>query len=147
MRRHSSAREEDYLEAILTLAARRRSVRPSDVATLLGVRRPSVSTALRRLASKGWIHHRTYGDVRLTTAGYQRARAVAAGHRTLREFLTLALGCSPRTADRMACAMEHSVPPRVTARLGRLLEVLRAHPAIIHQIRNGTPPRAREASS
>ncbi len=83
---------EDYLEAMLMLKEERGYIRSVDVAEKLGVTKPSVSYATKRLRESGYI----------TTdpAGMR--------HKLLTELL-IGLGVSPETAREDACKIEHDL--------------------------------------
>ena len=85
---HKSA--EDYLEAMLMLKEERGYVRSIDVAEKLGVTKPSVSYATKRLRESGYISFM-----------YER-------HKLLSELL-IGLGVSPETAREDACKIEHDL--------------------------------------
>lgn len=137
-----SASQEDYLEAIYHLVrGQRRVARTSDIADRLGVRRSSVTGALRGLAARGLIDHSAYGTTTLTPRGRAAARGVAGRHRSLKDFLQTVLGLPPKAAERSACAMEHAAPPELQERLVALTEVLKKRPALLRTIRAGWPRR------
>lgn len=61
----SENRAEDYLEAILVLSKKGGGVRSVDIATMLGVSKPSVSHAMKLLREDGYIAMDRYGTVTL----------------------------------------------------------------------------------
>ena len=67
---------EDYLEAILVLSRKGGGVRSVDIATMLGVSKPSVSHAMKLLREDGYIAMDRYGTVTLMEKdwGYQQIR-------------------------------------------------------------------------
>ena len=60
---------EDYLESILVLSKKGGGVRSIDIATRLGVSKPSVSHAMKLLREDGYIAMDRYGTVTLLDAG------------------------------------------------------------------------------
>ena len=56
---------EDYLESILVLSKKGGGVRSIDIATRLGVSKPSVSHAMKLLREDGYIAMDRYGTVTL----------------------------------------------------------------------------------
>lgn len=108
---------EDYLESVLVLGQEKRAVRVKDVATHLGVSRPSVVAALAQLERLGLVHHEHYGDIELTPNGQARAEAVYRRHRLVKRFLVQVLGVSEATADKDACRIEHSLSAETVSRL------------------------------
>lgn len=108
---------ENYLEAILRLEDETQNVRSIDVATALGVSRPSVNKALGVLKKAGMVEQQPYGRINLTNHGRTKANEVFQRHITLRTFLTRILGVDPETADEDACRMEHVVSEQTMSRL------------------------------
>ena len=103
---HKSA--EDYLEAMLMLKEQRGYVRSIDVAEMLGVTKPSVSYATKRLRENGYISLDPAGMIQLTEPGLEIAERVYERHCLLTE-LFIGLGVSPETAREDACKIEHDL--------------------------------------
>ncbi len=103
---HKSA--EDYLEAMLMLKEQRGYVRSIDVAEMLGVTKPSVSYATKRLRENGYISLDPAGMIQLTEPGLEIAERIYERHRLLTE-LFIGLGVSPETAREDACKIEHDL--------------------------------------
>lgn len=112
-----TASQEDYLEAIYLLEEADGAARAAAVARKIGVRKPSVTTALRSLTAAGLVAHDPYGAVRLTRRGRDAARGVVRRHRVLMDFLTSLLGVAQREAEEVACRMEHALSAGVLRRL------------------------------
>ena len=103
---HESA--EDYLESILMLLEEKGYARSVDIAAHLGVTKPSVSFAMKRLRENGYIHMAEDSLITLTEAGAAIARRTLERHRTLSSFLE-ELGVDPGTAEADACKIEHDI--------------------------------------
>ena len=103
---HKSA--EDYLEAMLMLKEKRGYIRSIDVAEMLGVTKPSVSYATKRLRENGYISLDSAGMIQLMEPGLEIAERVYERHRLLTE-LFIGLGVSPETARADACKIEHDL--------------------------------------
>ena len=99
---------EDYLEAMLMLKERRGYVRSVDVATQLGVTKPSVSYATKRLRENGYITMDTDGLIGLTDAGMEIASRIYERHKLLTQIL-IDLGVSEEAAREDACKIEHDL--------------------------------------
>ena len=97
---HESA--EDYLEAILRLREQKGFVRSVDIAALLGVTKPSVSFAMKKLRENGYITMAEDNLITLTEAGSVIALRVYNRHKTLVSYLT-SIGVSEETAREDAC--------------------------------------------
>ena len=99
---------EDYLEAILMLKEERGYVRAIDVAEKLGVTKPSVSFATKRLRENGYITTDPAGMLVLLPPGREIAERMYERHKLLTE-LPIGLGVSPETARDDACKIEHDL--------------------------------------
>lgn len=97
---------EDYLEAIFRLSKQNKEVRSVDIATMLGVSKPSVSHAMKLLKENGYISMDRYGTITLLEKGSEIAGRVYEKHTVLSAMLRQ-LGVSEETAKNDACKMEH----------------------------------------
>jgi DtxR family Mn-dependent transcriptional regulator len=113
---------QDYLEAVYETGRDREVVRVSEVAGRLGVKMPSVVTALRRLARRGLVRHERYGHVALTDAGAVEAKRVSERHHAIVRFLVDLLGVDAGTADADACRMEHAISAQTMKRMVEFLD-------------------------
>ncbi len=115
---------EDYLEAMLVLGERNGYIRAADVADRLGVSRPSVSVAVRRLRENGYIRVGEDDLISLTDSGSAVARGVYERHRVLTGLFTQ-LGVDPATAQSDACRVEHDISDATFEALKKLYGTLR----------------------
>lgn len=99
---------EDYLEAMLMLKEERGYIRSVDVAEKLGVTKPSVSYATKRLRESGYITFDQAGMIQLLEPGREIAERMYERHTLLTELL-IGLGVSPETAREDACKIEHDL--------------------------------------
>ena len=113
---------EDYLEAIALLANGGKPVTVTEISRFLGVKKPSVTHALRKLSAAGLVKHERYRDVTLSTEGAQMAQDVYRRHKALRQFLLEILNVAPEVAEEDACRMEHFLSPVSLERLAKFLE-------------------------
>ena len=97
---------EDYLEAILMLSKQGSAVRSIDIATMLGVSKPSVSHAMKLLREDGYIAMDRYGTVTLLDKGTEIANHIYERHRVLSSLLER-LGVNPEVAREDA--LEHDL--------------------------------------
>lgn len=103
---HKSA--EDYLEAMLMLKQERGYIRSIDVAEKLGVTKPSVSYATKRLRESGYISFDPAGMILLLPPGLEIAERMYERHMLLTELL-IGLGVDPKIAREDACKIEHDL--------------------------------------
>ena len=78
---------EDYLEAMLMLKEERGYIRSVDVAEKLGVTKPSVSYATKRLRESGYITTDPAGMIVLLEPGLKIAECMYERHKLLTELL------------------------------------------------------------
>lgn len=123
-----SSTMQDYLEAIYRLQQEKDSVRVKDIAEQMGVRMPSVTSALQTLEAHGLVTHRKYGAVEFTHSGRQRAQAVYSRHIALRSFLSEILAIDEEQAEQEACEMEHAISPDTLCRMLALVDFIKRCP-------------------
>jgi len=99
---------EDYLETMLILEEKYGYIRSIDIAKHLGVTKPSVSYAVKRLKESGYINMEANGPITLAPPGRRIATRIYERHKALRSFLEL-LGVDPETAEEDACKIEHVI--------------------------------------
>ena len=126
--REQSASMEDYLEAIAQLGQRSRAVRVKQLSDKLGVKMPSVTSALKKLSEQALVEHERYGHIKLTAAGRKLARDVIGRHEALTRFFGHALGIDRKTAEEDACKIEHVISPVSMERLTKFVEFIQACP-------------------
>jgi DtxR family Mn-dependent transcriptional regulator len=126
--REQSASMEDYLEAIAKLGERRKAVRVKQLSERLGVKMPSVTSALKKLSEQELVEHERYGHIRLTPEGDKVARDVIGRHEALTRFFAQALGINQETAEEDACKIEHVISAMSMERLAKFVEFIDACP-------------------
>lgn len=112
---------EDYLEAMLMMREKHGYVRSIDVAERLGVTKPSVSYATKRLRENGYITMDAEGLITLTDSGMEIAARMYERHKLLSRFL-ISLGVEEQTALADACKIEHDLSQESFAALRRHAE-------------------------
>lgn len=116
---HESA--EDYLETILMFCEENGSARSVDIAAHLGVTKPSVSFAMKRLRENGYIHMGDDNRITLTQMGEDIARRILERHHVLTDFL-MNIGVSEETARADACKIEHDLSEETFAAIQKHIE-------------------------
>ena len=128
LRREQTASMEDYLEAIAKRGERRKAVRVKQLSERLGVKMPSVTSALKKLSEQELVEHERYGHIKLTREGDRVARDVIGRHEALTRFFGRALGIDLKTAEEDACKIEHVISPITVERLAKFVEFIEACP-------------------
>lgn len=105
---------EDYVELIAELIHAQGEARPVDIAARMGVKTPTVTKTLDRLAREGLITRARYRSVFLTEDGRALAKECRRRHEIVLGFL-IRLGLDPETAERDAEGIEHHVSEQTLA--------------------------------
>ena len=106
MKIHASG--EDNLEAVLMLQKEKGYARSIDVAAALGVTKPSVSVAMKKLRENGYILMDGDNLLSLTPMGEAIADRIYLRHTVLTQMLK-GLGVSEEVARQDACKIEHDL--------------------------------------
>lgn len=115
---------EMYLKAVLVLEEREGEVRAKDLARELGLSRPSITKAVNALSKLGYLTHKPYLHLALTSKGRQAARRILRRHQVIHTFLVQVLGIDARAADQEACELEHVISRPTVQRLADFLAFL-----------------------
>lgn len=99
---------EDYLESMVILKEKNGYIRSVDIAEYLGVTKPSVSNAMKRLREENYIEMNRSGFITLTEKGMEIADKIYTRHKKLTDFFK-ALGVDPQVAEDDACKIEHDI--------------------------------------
>ena len=99
---------EDYLESMIILKEKNGYTRSIDIATFLGVTKPSVSNAMKRLREEGYIEMNRSGFITVTEKGMEIADKIYTRHKKLTDFF-VALGVNEEVAEDDACKIEHDL--------------------------------------
>ena len=106
-----------YLEAIYYMWSEGEPLRSARLADWLGVSRPTVTVALRRMARDGMVTLNRAKEIELTPKGRSAAESIVRRHRIMERWLTDALGLDWVAADEEAARLEHAVSEVVEKRL------------------------------
>ncbi len=112
---------EDYLECIYNNIQNKGSVKAIDISRELNVSRASVTDALKRLASKGYISYERYGKINLLDTGIEKSQTVIEKHQILTTFFEKILKLSKKEATENACRIEHVITENAFTQLKRFL--------------------------
>jgi DtxR family Mn-dependent transcriptional regulator len=112
---------EDYIETIAILAENNKVVRVKDIAALLKIKMPSVTSALNKLKELELIDYEKYGYIELTEKGRIISNRVLSRHLCLKEFFSRVLNIPDNQAESEACKIEHHINPETCKRIHKLL--------------------------
>jgi DtxR family transcriptional regulator, Mn-dependent transcriptional regulator len=116
-----SAASQDYLKEIHKLRLEGRRATTSALADRMGVRPPSATAMIKKLAGLGLANHAPYRGVELTPAGEKVALEVIRHHRLLEQYLAQALGLPLDEVHIEADRLEHVLSEELEARIDRTL--------------------------
>ncbi len=123
-----SASQEEYVSAIWAIARDKKAARAIDIGRRLGVKGPSVTSALKSLAEKGLVNYAPYDLVTLTALGERIAEDIERRRKILRTFLDKVLSIQSSLVDENARQIEHAMSPAVLNRLTKFLEYYESCP-------------------
>lgn len=124
-----SATVEDYLKALYTLEQRGHDkVRIKDMAELMDVSLPSVTTMMKSLAEQDLVERAAYRGVSLTESGNLAALKVIRKHRLVEAFLIEVLGYTWDEVHEEAERLEHAMSDLLTDRIDQYLGFPRFDP-------------------
>ena len=113
---------EDYLEKILMLKKDQDLVRAIDIATFMSFSKASVSVALKKLKSYGYVTvDEKTGDINLTKEGQRIAEATYERHLVISKAL-MQIGVKEETAYEDACAVEHIISDETFEALKKIVK-------------------------
>jgi len=112
---------ENYLETILILSGGGKPVRSIDIVNELDYTKPSVSIAMKKLRSNGYIEMDAGGYITLTESGLKIAESLYEKHVLISDWLIF-LGVDKETAVKDACKMEHGMSEQSFLALKRHIE-------------------------
>ena len=104
----NSNSSEDYLKCILVLKEKKGQVRSIDVARELGVTKPSVSNAMKKLRKENMLTFDEDGFIHLSDEGRRTAEEIHDNHLLITKVL-MRIGVSEQTALKEACMIEHVI--------------------------------------
>lgn len=99
---------ENYLETIYILKQKKGYVRSVDVANELSFSKPSVSVAMKKFRTDGYVNVDDSGNITLTQKGEEIAKTMYERHHVIAKAL-IALGVDENIAYTDSCKIEHHI--------------------------------------
>jgi DtxR family Mn-dependent transcriptional regulator len=114
-----SESEQMYILSVVLLeeAGHQAPVSLGLVSDFLGVATVSTNQMVHKLADQGYLEYLPYQGLRLTEHGKQLANHVLHHRRLWQVFFESKLGLDTKTADEIACRLEHIVPCEAVSQL------------------------------
>lgn len=98
-----------YLETILLLEKSHGHAHGVEIARELGVSKASVTKAMKKLQTRGFIYKESYGTITLTERGMELSSSIYKKHELIKRYLMHSLNLEESEAEENACRMEHIV--------------------------------------
>ena len=124
---HSLEITEDYIELISDLIEIHGEARVVDLASQLGVSKPTVNATIQRLQKDGFVSSKPYRSIFLTEKGRELAEWSRARHKIVLDFLH-AVGVPPNIAEADAEGIEHHVSEVTLTALEKATIILTSMP-------------------
>jgi DtxR family Mn-dependent transcriptional regulator len=113
--------EENYLKALFNLSNESGEVNVNELSKRLGIKMPTVTSMMKKLAKKKLVHYESYKPLRLTERGKKEASIVIRKHRLTEMFLVQNMGFGWEDVHEIAEQMEHIHSPVFFEKMDELL--------------------------
>jgi DtxR family Mn-dependent transcriptional regulator len=119
---------QEYLESIYWLYEAGIERTQANLARALRVSQPSASEMLKRLVDDGLVRRDDHKLIQFTERGHELAERIVARHRTVEAYLVKVMGIPWDDVHEEAHAMEHSISPRLEAKMLEMIGEVRTCP-------------------
>lgn len=116
-----SLTEENYLKAMFNLSQETGEVFVNDLSKELDIKMPSVTSMVKRLASKDLVNYQSYKPLTLTEKGEKLALSIIRKHRLTEMFLVEKMGFGWEEVHEVAEQIEHIHSPKFFAKMDEML--------------------------
>lgn len=113
--------EENYLKAMLSLSNEKGEVNVTELSRRLGIKMPTVTSMMKKLAAKRLVHYESYKPLRLTAKGRKEAALIIRKHRLTEMFLVEKMGFGWEEVHDIAEQVEHIQSPAFFEKMDELL--------------------------
>lgn len=133
-RRKSIEAREDYLEAINGLINEKGYAASVDIAELMSVSKPTVTSIVKKLHNEGFLVHEKYRGLTLTPKGKHLAQEMHRKHELITDFLML-FGVEEKSAREDAERIEHGLHPDTVEKIRAFTEYVLKNPESIGDLK------------
>lgn len=116
-----SLTEENYLKALYNLGNEHGEVNVHDLSNALGIKMPTVTSMMKRLAAKGLVQYESYRPLRLSDQGRREAALIIRKHRLTEMYLVQKMGFGWEEVHDIAEQIEHIQSPEFFNRMDEML--------------------------
>jgi DtxR family Mn-dependent transcriptional regulator len=113
--------EENYLKALFNMSRETGEVNVNELSKRLGIKMPSVTSMMKKLAGKKLVHYESYKPLRLTEEGEREAGIIIRKHRLTEMFLVRKMGFGWEEVHEIAEQVEHIQSPVFFEKMNELL--------------------------
>ena len=124
----NSLTEENYLKALFNLSSETGEVNVNELSRHLGIKMPTVTSMMKKLAAKKLVHHESYKPLRLTEKGKREAGIIIRKHRLTEMFLVEKMGFGWENVHEIAEQVEHIHSPDFFEKMDELLGLPKVDP-------------------
>ena len=114
--------EENYLKAMFTLSMGSGELNVNDLSKHLGIKMPTVTSMMKKLATKKLVHYESYKPLRLSEKGQKDAALIIRKHRLTEMYLVEKMGFGWEQVHEIAEQIEHIKSPDFFAKMDELLD-------------------------
>jgi DtxR family transcriptional regulator, Mn-dependent transcriptional regulator len=115
--------EENYLKALFSLSIQNNGeVNVNDLSKHLDIKMPTVTSMMKKLASKKLVEYESYKPLRLTEKGRKEAALIIRKHRLTEMYLVEKMGFGWEQVHEIAEQVEHIKSPEFFAKMDELLD-------------------------
>ncbi len=113
--------KEDYLRALYVIEERKGELKSIDVASYLGISKPSVSEMMKKLDKEGLVKSLPYSNLQFTPKGKKKAEYLTSKHRIIELFLKQVLKRTDSQLHEEAHKLEHAFSDESIDQMRKLL--------------------------
>lgn len=124
----NSQTEENYIKALFNLANEKGEVSVNELSKCLDIKMPTVTSMMKKLATKKLVHYESYKPVRLSEKGKREAGLIIRKHRLTEMFLVEKMGFGWEEVHEIAEQVEHINSPLFFEKMDELLGHPKADP-------------------
>lgn len=117
---------EMYLKTIFLLREEKKAdPKPVDIVKELNLSKGSVSEMLKKLDEVGFIEYESYGKIKLSKKGLEKAKNVVRKYLVIKQFLEKVLKIDKAKTHDEACNLEHGFSDESIAKLNILMKIMK----------------------
>lgn len=117
----NSLTKENYLKALFALSRQKDEVTVNELSKSLGIKMPTVTSMMKKLAEKKLVNYESYRPLSLTEKGKREAGMIIRKHRLTEMFLVEVMGFGWEEVHDIAEQVEHIQSPDFFEKMDQML--------------------------